>query len=90
MACKPDHTDQIKRINRMIGQLGGVKKMIEEGVYCPEILIQTKAVSSALRSLETSLLEGHLNGCVTDAFNSGKGQDIKVEELLQIFKTRIK
>ena len=42
----------------MIGQLGGVKKMIEDGVYCPEILIQTKAVSSALRSLETSLLEG--------------------------------
>jgi hypothetical protein len=32
MACKPDHTPQIKRINRMIGQLGGIKKMIEEGV----------------------------------------------------------
>ena len=90
MACKPDHTDQIKRINRMIGQLGGVKKMIEEGFYCPEILIQTKAVSSALRSLETSLLEGHLKGCVTEAFNSSKGEDQKIEELLQIFKTRIK
>ena len=90
MACKPNHTDQIKRINRMIGQLGGVKKMIEEGVYCPEILIQTKAVSSALRSLETSLLEGHLKGCVTEAFDSGKNQDKKVNELLQIFKTRIK
>ena len=66
MACKPDHTPQIKRLNRMIGQLGGIKKMIEDGVYCTEILIQTKAVSSALRSLETSLLEGHLNGCVTE------------------------
>ena len=90
MACKPDHTDQIKRINRMIGQLGGVKKMIEDGVYCPEILIQTKAVSSALRSLETSLLEGHLKGCVTEAFETGKDQEVKVDELLQIFKTRIK
>ena len=90
MACKPDHTDQIKRINRMIGQLGGVKKMIEDGVYCPEILIQTKAVSSALRSLETSLLEGSLKGCVTDAFETGEDQEIKVNELLQIFKTRIK
>ena len=90
MACKPDHTSQIKRINRMVGQLGGIKKMIEEGVYCPEILIQTKAVSSALRSLETSLLEGHLNGCVNESFETGEGRHEKVDELLQIFKTRIK
>tara|TARA_X000000950_G_C13709688_1_gene575656 strand:- start:285 stop:557 length:273 start_codon:yes stop_codon:yes gene_type:complete len=90
MACKPDHTPQIKRINRMIGQLGGIKNMIEEEVYCPEILIQTKAVSSALRSLETSLLEGHLSGCVSDSFEVGKGSDKKIEELLQIFKTRLK
>ncbi len=90
MACKPDHTSQIQRINRMIGQLGGIKKMIEEGVYCPEILIQTKAVSSALRSLETSLLDGHLSGCVSESFESGNGSDKKIQELLQIFKTRIK
>ena len=90
MECKPDHTPQIKRLNRMIGQLGGIKKMIEDGVYCPEILIQTKAVSSALRSLETSLLEGHLNGCVTEAISSGLDKDKKLEELLHIFKTRIK
>ena len=90
MACKPDHTPQLKRINRMIGQLGGIKKMIEDEVYCPEILIQTKAVSSALRSLETTLLEGHLNGCVTDALESGKESEEKIDELLQIFRTRIK
>ena len=90
MACKPDHTPQIKRINRMIGQLSGIKKMIDEGVYCPEILIQAKAISSALRSLETSLLEGHLNGCVSESFVTGKSREKKVEELLQIFKTRIK
>ena len=90
MACRPDHTPQIKRINRMIGQLGGIKNMIEEEVYCPEILIQTKAVSSALRSLETSLLEGHLSGCVSDSFEAGTDSDKKIEELLQIFKTRLK
>ena len=90
MACRPDHTPQIKRINRMIVQLGGIKNMIEEEVYCPEILIQTKAVSSALRSLETSLLEGHLNGCVSESFEAGEGSEKKIEELLQIFKTRLK
>ncbi len=90
MTCKPDHSSQIQRINRMIGQLNGVKKMIDNGVYCPEILIQTKAVSSALRSLETALLEGHLNHCVTEAIKTGKGREEKIEELLTIFKTRIK
>ena len=90
MDCKPDHRPQIQRINRMIGQLNGVKRMIEEGIYCPEILIQTKAVSSALRSLETSLLEGHLTGCVTEAITSGKDRENKIEELIAIFKTRIK
>ena len=90
MACKPDHRPQLQRINRMIGQLNGIKRMIDDEVYCPEILIQTKAVSSALRSLETSLLEGHLNGCVSEALSSGKGKDKKLDELLSIFKTRIK
>ncbi len=90
MACKPDHGPQIQRINRMVGQLNGVKRMIEEGVYCPEILIQTKAVSSALRSLETALLEGHIHHCVSEAIRTGKGKDEKIDELLSIFKTRIK
>ena len=90
MGCKPDHSNQLGRINRMIGQLGGVKKMIEDGVYCPEILIQTKAVSSALRSLETSLLEGHLKGCVQEAIASGVDKEKKINELVGIFKTRIK
>lgn len=90
MACNPDHTDQIKRINRIIGQLEGVKRQIEGNTYCPKILIQTKAVSSAVRSLETNLLEKHINSCVKDAIKSGKGAKEKTEELISIFKTRIK
>ena len=64
--------------------------MISENKYCPEILIQTKAVSSAIRSLETNLLEKHINHCVKNAIKSGRGEREKVEELLSIFKTRIK
>ena len=86
----PNHSPEIKRINRMIGQLEGVKRMIQEGVYCPEILIQTKAVSSALRSMETSLLEGHINHCVKTSIETGKDPDKKINELVSIFKTRIK
>lgn len=92
MTCKhgADHSDQLKRINRMIGQLEGVKKMINDSVYCPEILIQTKAISSAMRSLETNLLESHLNNCVKEAFSSGVDTDKKIDELVTLFKTRIK
>lgn len=90
MSHHPDHSNEIKRINRMIGQLEGVKKMIDEGKYCPDILIQTKAVSSALRSLETALLEKHIGHCVKGAIKSGKGSQAKIDELVSIFKTRIK
>ncbi len=86
----PSHSDQIKRINRIIGQLEGVKRMIESGEYCPKILIQTKAVNSAIRSLETNLLEKHINHCVKNAYKAGKGEKEKTEELIKIFKTRIK
>ena len=86
----PSHSDQIKRINRIIGQLQGVKRMIEDNTYCPEILIQTKAISSAIRSVETSLLEKHISHCVKSAAKSEKELDKKITELSQIFKTRIK
>lgn len=86
----PDHHKEISRINRMIGQLEGVKKMIEERTYCPEILIQTKAISSAIRSLEVSLLEKHINHCVKNDLKNKNKSDKSLEELVSIFKTRIK
>lgn len=91
MAAKhPDHSDQIKRINRIIGQLNGVSKMIEANTYCPEILIQTKAIASAIKSLEVNLLDKHINHCVKHSFERGVGVKEKTDELLNIFKTRIK
>lgn len=91
MKQHPDHHAEIKRINRMVGQLEGVKRMIQEHAYCPEILIQTKAISSALRSLETTILEKHINHCVKGAVvNKEDCLDEKIDELISIFKTRIK
>ena len=83
----PDHSKQLHRINRLIGQLEGVKRMIEERRYCPDILAQTRAVSSAVRSLEANILQGHLKNCVQSAFLSKKDYaDEKIEELIDIFK----
>lgn len=86
----PSHKNEINRINRLIGQLEGVKKMIEEKAYCPEILIQTKAITSAIRGLETSLLEKHIQHCVKNNLQNDYHTSETIEELVNIFKTRIK
>lgn len=83
----PDHSKQLHRINRLIGQLEGVKRMISERRYCPDILTQTRAISSAVRSLEANILQVHLENCVADALSSEKGYaDQKVAELVDIFR----
>ena len=87
----PDHSKEINRIKRIQGQLEGVQRMIVENRYCPDILVQTKAITSAIRSLESTILEKHLNHCVKAAIaahDETKTQE-KVDELLDIFKKRL-
>lgn len=83
----PNHSKELNRLSRMIGQLEGIKKMIEKRNYCPDILVQTKAVRSALKSLEANILEKHIDHCVRDTFNSKNKKDvqIKIAELTEIF-----
>lgn len=84
----PDHKNQLTRINRISGQLDGIKKMVEEKRYCPDILAQLRAARSAITSLEALMLETHLNCCVTNAFNSQNvgEQQQKIKELVELFK----
>ena len=84
----PDHSKQLSRLNRISGQIDGVKKMIEERRYCPDIITQLRAISSATKSLEASLLETHLESCVADTFNSGDNdeREQKISELVKLFK----
>ena len=78
----PDHSKEITRIKRIIGQLEGVQRMIEDGQYCINILNQTKAISSAVHSLEAALLDKHLQHCVgrNVQHSNEKDQDQKIEE----------
>ena len=84
----PDHTNSIRRLNRIAGQIEGIKKMIEDRRYCPEILSQLKAVSCSTRSLEAEILKGHLEGCVKQCFaqNDADTQQQKIHELIELFK----
>ncbi len=86
----PSHKNQISRINRLSGQLEGVRRMIESQRYCPEILTQLRAVRSAVKSLEADVLQTHLTTCVTETFSSKRvskaEKDQKIKELIGIFK----
>ena len=84
----PNHRRQISRLNRISGQVEGIRRMIEERRYCPEILTQLRAVRSAVKSLETDILKVHLNSCVVDSLSSSdkKARDKQIEELTNIFQ----
>lgn len=62
------------RINRIIGQLNGIKNMIDDNRYCGDILIQIGAVESALQSLGYIILQDHMQTCVAEEVKNGNEQ----------------
>ena len=84
----PSHKSELGRINRVIGQLEGAKKMIDERRYCPEIITLLRGARAAIKSIEANMLENHLASCVVDAFNSDDEKDkaAKINELKDLFK----
>jgi len=84
----PSHKAEISRLNRVSGQIEGIRKMIEEERYCIDILTQMRAARSALKSLEHKILDTHLSHCVTDAFCCDDQADrtAKIEEIRDLLK----
>ena len=87
----PDHSDKLPRLNRIEGQVKGIKKMIEEKRYCVDILTQLKAVGSALKKVEHNVLKDHVQGCLKSAIKSGNELDIqnKLDEIMGLIDKRI-
>lgn len=83
-----DHSSELRRLSRIKGQVEGVERMIVENRYCPDIVIQIKAIRSALRSLEANIIEGHMRHCVKDAIKSKDPYIIqeKIDEILMLMK----
>lgn len=77
----PCHKREIPRLNRAIGQLEGIKKMIEDQRYCPDIIIQLKAVRSAIKHIESNILKTHLENCVADSFENKEEARQKILEI---------
>ncbi len=78
----------MRRLNRIEGQLRGIKRMVEEQVYCPDILIQVSAASAALAGFSKELLAQHLKSCVVKDIQAGR--EGAVDELAQLLQKLMK
>ncbi len=78
----------LNRLSRIEGQVRGVRKMVEEDVYCPDILIQVSAINAALNSFNKVLLAEHIRSCVADDIREGK--DETIDELVGVLQKLMK
>ena len=83
-----EYRSLVNRLNRIEGQVRGVRGMVESSAYCADILLQVSAISSALSAFSRELLESHIRTCVADGIRNGEGE--KLDELCELLKRFIK
>ena len=74
----------INRLNRISGQIDGVKKMIEDDRYCDDILTQLSAIEKAVKSLSSVILERHMYSCITRGVKDSNLE--VVDEMMTLFR----
>ena len=84
----PSYENQLVRLKKVEGQVRGIQTMIEEQRYCMDILSQIRAVTGALRKIESGILESHLQHCVNDAITSTNTKEAaaKIKEITRLFE----
>lgn len=87
-ASATGHEKEIPRLNRISGQIEGVKKMIEEQRYGPDILTQLRAIRAAIRAVEANILEAHLRASVITAYQAATTEEKheQIGEIKEIYK----
>lgn len=75
-----EYTELIHRLNRIEGQIRGIRGMVEKNAYCPDILVQVAAANAALNAFNKELLANHIRTCVADDIRAGK--DEVIDELV--------
>lgn len=78
----------IHRLNRIEGQIRGIRGMVEKDTYCTDILIQSAAVSAAINAFNRDLITNHIRGCVTRDIREGR--DEVIEELVATLRKLMK
>lgn len=83
-----EYKDLIHRLNRIEGQIRGIRGMVERDAYCTDILVQVSAVNAALNSFNKVLLANHIKTCVTRDIKEGKEET--VDELVTVLQKLMK
>ena len=84
-----EEKDLLKRLNRIEGQVRGIKAMVEDERYCVDILNQVSAVQAALNGFSRVLLSNHIKTCVIDEIEAGNAEET-VEELCKTIQKLMK
>lgn len=83
-----EYKDLIHRLNRIEGQIRGIRGMVEKDIYCADILTQVAAVNAALNSFNKVLLASHIKTCVITDIKEGREET--VDELLSLLQKLMK
>ena len=83
-----ERRDMLNRLSRIEGQVRGLRRMVENDVYCPDILIQVSAVNAALNSFNKVLLAEHIRTCVAEDIREGRVETIN--ELVLVLQKLMK
>jgi len=92
--CRTAHHSEVfkkdlcNRLNRIGGQIQGIKKMIEQDTYCDDVLNQITGVRSALAAVQRKLLEGHISSCVVEQLQ--EGNETVINELLETIRRMVR
>lgn len=83
-----EYTKLIHRLNRIEGQIRGIRGMVEKSVYCTDILTQSAAVTAAVNAFNKDLLASHIRNCVARDIRAGK--DEVIDELVAALQKLMK
>lgn len=83
-----EYKDLLNRLNRIEGQIRGIKGMVERNAYCVDILTQSAAANAALNSFNKVLLSNHIHSCVAEGIR--EGDDEVIDELVKMIQKLMK
>ncbi len=83
-----EYKSLVHRLNRIEGQIRGIRGMVERNAYCPDILVQSAAVTAAVHAFNRELLANHIRSCVVDDIH--RGDEAVVEELVGLLPKLMK
>ena len=83
-----EYRDLLNRLSRIEGQIRGIRRMVEENAYCPDILTQSAAAAQALNAFNRELVSSHIRTCVAEDIRGGREE--AVEELVDTLRKLMK